>query len=433
MRAVNRSTRRARRRVWSRLGDRQRFLNNFWGLSDQALISATNFMTMVLLARSLTPTAFGYFSLVYMGLLFVQYLQFAVITQPHNVLGATRSGAEYAHYTSSTAIIQILFTVISALLVLGGGAFAHLAAWDIATLLFALAPALIAWQLQDFARRVLYTEGRLGAAFANDIISYGGQVVVVVALWRLGQLSGPAVLYALATTSALGIIVGAWQLRGSLSRHIEPAVFRENWQFGKWLGGVHIANWLSIELYVYLAAMILNVAAAGALRATMVLLGPLNILLFFLNSVLPTRFTRTLTTGGEVALHAQLKMAYTLTAPLLGAYCLLVAIFAEPLLQLMYGSNYVGYGGLVVLYAAFYFITYLGIVLSAALRAMKLTRATFVSYIYAALIAITFGWPLIWAAGAYGAVLGMILTSLIAVLFFWRAYRRELPPRGDSG
>ena len=63
---------------------------------------------------------------------------------------------------------------------------------------------------------------------------------------------------------------------------------------------------------------------------------------------------------------------------------------------------------------------------------MKLTRATFVSYIYAALIALTFGWPLIWAAGAYGAVLGMILTSLIADLFFWRAYRRELPPRGDS-
>jgi O-antigen/teichoic acid export membrane protein len=419
-----RSTQRVRTRVFGGLDGGQGFLNNFWGLSDHALISAANFMTMVLLARSLTPTAFGYFTLVYIGLLFVNSLQLALITQPHNVLGTARSGAEYARYTSSTAISQILFAAIAALLALGGAVFAHLALWEPTPLLFALAPAVVAWQLQEFVRRVLYTEGRLGAAFVNDIISYGGQAVIVVALWRLGQLSGPAALYALALTSALGAVMGGWQLRDSLAQHIDPAVFRENWRFGKWLGGVQIGHWLSVELYIYLAAVILGAAAPGVLRAAQVLMGPLHVLLFFLNSVLPTRFARALATGGEVALHSQLKMAYALTAPLLGTYCLLVAIFSEPLLRLMYGSNYAGFGGVLVLYAAYYFVAYLAIVLSAALRAMKLTRANFLSYMYATLIAISVGWLLVWTTGVYGAVLGMMLTYLLTNLFFWRAYRR---------
>src|SRR5690348_16921655 len=79
---------------------------SFWALADQVLISATNFVTMILVARGLTKHAFGEFSLVYSGLLFANLLQTGLITQPHNVLGATRFGRaqrDYVRYTASTA------------------------------------------------------------------------------------------------------------------------------------------------------------------------------------------------------------------------------------------------------------------------------------------------------------------------------------------
>src|SRR5256885_9496595 len=82
-----------------------------WGLADQLLISFTNFVTMVLVAKGLHKAAFGEFTLVYSALLFASILQFALITQPHNVIGVTRQGEDYCLYTTATAMMQILLAM----------------------------------------------------------------------------------------------------------------------------------------------------------------------------------------------------------------------------------------------------------------------------------------------------------------------------------
>ena len=60
-----------------------------WAVADQLLISATNFATMVLLARGLSQEDFGSFTLLYLVLLFANNLQSGLITQPHNILGVS--------------------------------------------------------------------------------------------------------------------------------------------------------------------------------------------------------------------------------------------------------------------------------------------------------------------------------------------------------
>jgi len=67
---------------------------------------------MVLLARTLTRSEFGLFALLYAGLLYAQGLQNALITQPHNVIGATRAGAAYNPYTRTTATTQLALSVL---------------------------------------------------------------------------------------------------------------------------------------------------------------------------------------------------------------------------------------------------------------------------------------------------------------------------------
>ena len=47
---------------------------------------------MILLARAVTPGDFGSFTLVYSALLFGGVLQGALVTQPHNVIGAGLRG-----------------------------------------------------------------------------------------------------------------------------------------------------------------------------------------------------------------------------------------------------------------------------------------------------------------------------------------------------
>lgn len=406
-----------------------------WALLDQMLISATNFITIVLLARDFSRAALGRFTLVYGMLLFVNSVQAGLITQPHNILGVTRSGPEYVRYTSSTALMQLLLALAAALVAaLAWGVSAAMGA-EVSPLLLALVPAIVMWQLQEFARRVLYTEERLAGAFANDLISYGGQALAIAMLWHGSRLSGPAALYALAATSTLGAMLGLWQIRSSLCRHIDRRDFRENWHFGKWVaGGEIVGHWLSAQLFVYLSAAILGAAAAGILRAVHTIFGPSRVLADVFCTVLPIRFARILAGGGTEALHKQLRWSYLLAVPLLGGYCLLVVVLARPLLELLYGPKYLGESHVLMLYSASAFVSYMTMLVAAALRARRQTRQVFMSQLYASAIAIPIGWVLMRMVGVEGTVLGMIVTYVAMSFLLWRTYTRdrEAGPAGSA-
>src|SRR5579884_1252602 len=258
---------------------------NGWALADQVLISGTNFVTMILVARGLGgPAEFGVFTLVYSALLFANLLQTSLITQPHNVLGTGRLGAEYARYTTSTLLGQTLLVLVEGALALVAAGLARAWHWDHTGLLVALAPSIILWQLQEFFRRVLYTEGRYAAAFANDLISYGGQTLVIAALWGLDWaggshhwLTGTSAMYALAITSGVAAVIGLWQVRGSLARFAGFAAWAANWQFGKWVAGAEILTWCSsLHMYLYLAAKLIGAAATGDLKSAQILFGPID-------------------------------------------------------------------------------------------------------------------------------------------------------------
>ena len=183
--------------VWAEpMAKRTRFVSALggapWAVADQMAISAANFVMVVLLARGLSQADFGGFTLVYSVLLFANSLQSGLVTQPHNILGATRRGTDYLRFTTSTAVSQLVLAALVSALGMAAWVLAVLVGWDAAPLLLAMAPAMAAWQLQEFVRRVLYTEGRLAAALANDLVSYGGLVMALLLLRRLGVLTGAA-------------------------------------------------------------------------------------------------------------------------------------------------------------------------------------------------------------------------------------------------
>jgi O-antigen/teichoic acid export membrane protein len=404
---------------------------NGWPLADQGVMSATNFLTVVVLARALVPAEFGAFVLAYTTLLFANGFQTALVTQPHNVLGQARTGEEYARYTASTALAQGGFSVAAALLALVAAAVLELAGVGGTGVALALAPALVAWQLQEFTRRVLYTEGRLGAAFWIDVLSYGGQAAALVALAQADVLTAPRALLVVAATSALGAAVGAWTIRGSLLARTEATFLRENWAFGKWLAAATAASWLTAQLFVYVIAIVDGAGAAGALRATQTLLGPLNAFVLFLATVLPIRFAAAYARGGEAPLRRTMHRAYLASLPVVLLYGLAVSLAAEPLLRWLYGSTYEEYGTAVALFALFYVAVHAGYLGGAVLNARRDTRSLFVANVYAAVVGLVLGWPLVEAWGVNGAVAGMLLTVLVLNVFVWRSYRLNRGPAAD--
>ena len=407
------------------------FQTSLWGLADQALISVANFLTMVLLARALSPTGLGSFVIVYTGLLFAATLQAAMITRPHNILGAALQGDDYVRHTTATAVSQVAFATAAALIAIGSATAIHVLRWSFSPLLLALAPALAAWQMQEFFRQVMYTRRRVSQAFANDLISYGGQVGVLIAIWRLGALSGPNALYVLAGTSALAAAVGLWQIRADLGRALSWRPIARNWAFAKWLLGANLASWVSDQAYPLFTAAIVGVAATAALRAVQNLVAPAHVVLNAFQTLATPRASAEYGRGGKRALVAFLALASLLAiAPLL-VYWLTVGFLGRQLLTLLYSGRYTEYAPLVWLFSLGYLVLHVTQALSIGLMAIHKTRAIFYGRLAAIVVTFSGGIGLVWAFGVYGALLGSILTGVTftAVLsyHFWKEAMQPAP------
>jgi O-antigen/teichoic acid export membrane protein len=409
--------------ILSRLGV-YRFVKDIWAVGDQALIAASNFCTMIFVAKALGLELFGRFTLVYSALLFANIFQVALITQPHNVLGTAREGDDYRRYTTSTLLFQFLLIALEAALALGAAGVAYYGGYPTTALLFSLIPAIAGWQLQEFVRRVLYTEGRYFDAFWNDVLSYGGQAVLVGALLLSSQfhiggrdnwLTGVTAMYVLAITSALAAGVGLWQIRRSLTREAGISAFRLNWGYGKWLAGSEFLNWCSsTQLYLYVAGATIGLAASGELKAAQVLFGPTRIIAYYLDTVLPTRFARKLASSGTTAMWTLLRQVLTRIALPLSAFCLLVAVLAKPLMRVTFGSKFMGASTILMLYSGYALVTYLQMIITAALRAQRTTHQVFFGSLVALVVALPLSILLMPALQVNGILIAMIAGVLAA-------------------
>jgi O-antigen/teichoic acid export membrane protein/thymidylate kinase len=406
---------------------KRRFGRSVWAGADQILISATNFVTMMLAGRALTKDDFGGFTLIYSALLFANMLQSGLVTQPHNVLGTQRHGrgGDYARYTSAIGVGQLYLAIFGTGLSLAAWLLALAMGWAAAPLLLALAAAIFAWQLQEFCRRVLYTEGKVDGAFLNDIISYGGQTAIIAVLYYHGRLTGTLALYALAVTSLLAALVGIWQLRHSLTRDLLPGAMAENWKFGKWLAGAEFLGWLSsIHMYLYISAIILGTAAAGDLRAAQIMFGPMRVLSFALGTMLPIYFAKQLAGNLNKSLNKELTKVFAVVIPVAGGYCMLMALFAMPILKLVL-PKYSTDAWILILYSMCAFLSYMQMVMAAALTAQHKTRAVFVGNLLGGAVALIISLPLIKFIGLPGAVMAMIAGTFVMNIYSFAVYGKR--------
>src|SRR5205823_4682968 len=145
--------------------------------------------------------------------------------------------------------------------------------------------------------------------------------------------------------------------------------------FGKWIAGAEVLNWCSSpQAYFFIGAGLLGAAATADLRVAHIIFGPTRVLSFFLCTVLPIRFTRALIDGGFNAMHGQVKSIYKWLIPAIGIYCLLIAIFPAPILRLMFKDKYAASASVLSLFAIVSLLSYLSMVVMAALTAQRMTR-----------------------------------------------------------
>lgn len=213
-----------------------------WGLLDQVLASASNFLVTIVAARSLSAPGFGGFAVALGVTAFSVFLARGVASDPLSTAHAS-DGPEELRWAARAGAFTTLATglAIAAMTALAGLAVGG----SLGAILLVLAIVLPGLNLQDYLRYVLIVSGRANRAFVNDLF----WVVLMV----------PAMLLVIADDGGAPLLLLAWGAAGNLSALLGLVQART------WVGRPSlVVPWLSKHRRLWPYFVLDNVVAQGA-------------------------------------------------------------------------------------------------------------------------------------------------------------------------
>ncbi|MGC9157421.1 MAG: lipopolysaccharide biosynthesis protein [Terracidiphilus sp.] len=385
-------------------------------LSDQAVVSGTNFLTSVMLARFMGLREFGVFALAWMSVLFVNSLQGALVIAPMMSIGPKQEEKDRPSYYGAVVfqeliLVTLCFVLVFAALRISGHFFRHA---DLRSLALPLAVSAFAYQAQDFVRRYLFTTRRSRRALADDALSYLTQLPLLLLLHRAGELTSATALWVMAGTSLLGLLPAWFWLEPVEFRWSEiGSITRRHWNFSRWLTGSALLQWTSGNLFILAAPVYYGAAAAGVLKAAQNLMGATHIWFQGLDNVVPVESARRLRSGGPASMLAYIRSILLKWGGLTLFFALVMAAAPGFWLRLVYGPAMAQYGSILRLYALLYVIVFTGGPLRAGLRALEYTAPVFWSYLAMTGFAVAFAAPMAKGLGLNGTMLGLLGTQIL--------------------
>ena len=267
---------------------------------DQAIVSGGSFLSGIVVARALGPLDFGVYVIATMIILEAASLQNALTLQPMIVNGASLSERAFARFFRAHVVLQAGMIAAAAAVVL-----AIALIWEpLRPVAIPLVLASSAWQAQELCRRALYTRGRMAAAAINNFVSFDVQAVALIMLALAGGMSIESVLWTVAATSLLGVLVGFWQLRGYVGGERDDVreTARETLRLGRWIAGSYSLSAATMGAYPALIAMVSTLKNTAGLGIIRQVVGPVHLLTKPLENYFLPSAARALHQGGTPAL-----------------------------------------------------------------------------------------------------------------------------------
>ncbi len=406
-------------------------------LCDQALVSGANFVTNVMLARSLGLSGFGMFALSWMVVLLWSNLQNAMLVTPMMSIGQKQEPAFKPFYFGALRRLALAFAVAGSLVTYAGATV--LARWPrvhvVGSFALPLAVATAAYLLQDFVRRYFFTIRSGTLALASDALSYLTQLPLLFWAASTHHLSIGVALWTVALTSLFSASVSAAWMRGLRFRAgtIRPILHRHA-PLVRWLAPSAVLQWLSLNLFMVFAPVYYGAAAAGALRACQNLVAVAHIWFLGLDNVVPPEAARCLHEHGVNSMMAYLKRVTARWGAVTLGFMLVLGVAPAFWLHLLYGAQYVQYSFVLRLYGLLYVMIFVGTPLRAGLQSMEFTAPMLWAYLAMTVFTALVAGPAAKYLGLLGVMLGLICTQLIFQVIMGAAmYRRAQRLRVQAG
>lgn len=385
---------------------------------DQGLITGSNFILSILLARWLSREEYGAFALGFAVFLLVATLYQALLLEPMSVFGGADYYPKLRTYFSALLRIHLIATVVIIVSIGGSAQLVHLMAHPdglpstLAGVAIAAPCVLLLW----LARRVFYIQ--LSANFA--VIGASVYCILLIAGLFLAHARGLLSSFAAFALTGLSALVSSmvlllWlkaKLKGSDSALKFAPVWSRHWKYGRWALLSAAAMWIPANTFYPLVTSFSGVASAGELKALLNFFNPILQVYSALSLLLLPYASRKQSQGAEPSgLTWKITLLFISGTVL---YWAIIILFQQPAFTLLYGGKYTEVAPLlpVVALGSIFDNAFFGPAI--ILRAMESPKSVFAALLAAALLSIVLGVPATWALGVKGAVWAQSLSAVMA-------------------
>src|ERR1039458_5166888 len=240
--------------LWSTIPKRQGILS----LVDQAVVSATNFLTGIIIARACSKEELGLYMLGFSLILLVTDLQTSLISTPFMIYAPRLRDDAHALYTGSTLLHQ---SALSLLIVAALACGAYVTASGVGPrglgpVLWALVAVATLIMLREYARRIYFACLKVKRALLLDTCIAVGQISGLLLLAHLGLLSASRACWLIGFACGVAVLGWLWSERSFYRLRIGESLadLKKNWMFGKWVLASGLVWSISMNLYSWLLA-----------------------------------------------------------------------------------------------------------------------------------------------------------------------------------
>jgi O-antigen/teichoic acid export membrane protein len=393
-------------------------------VADQVLVSGSNILFNILLARWLVKAEFGAFAILFSTFVLVTGLHNALLLEPMTVLGGGTFRCCLTSYQRHVLRMHVvLLLAFLPVLVLLGWVLVppdYSASAFSASLLGGMAAIL----LYCILRRAAYISQQYGTAFVAGAANLSLALGCLFLLKTSGYLSWTTAFTTQSIAAAAASVILYTRLSKSNLGASWTIDFRTvalaHWDYGRWAVATALVFWLSAEAYCVLAGVLLGPTEAAGFRAVQNLSMLLPNFFTALSVLALPHAAARYAESGVRGLHTQVLaflLASTVTAVVFSGLLLMTG---GRVLTLLYGPGYARFAVLLpALLCNLIFVT-ASQGLQMGIRATNAPRYIFQAFLAAALSTCTVGIALTRIWGLQGASVGLCFSSFsfLFVLIF---------------
>ena len=394
--------------------------SSIYSYFDQIIVSGSNFLLGLILARVLGLEDFGTFTLCWSFVLLTTGMQNSLITFPLLTLGGKYNSTKNNNFFLSSLYMQIIFSVLWLLLLISAG---HVLSIILNTtsynyLIIPLAFAMFTTHIQEYLRKLAFTKFNFIKALLNDLLCHGLKMILILYFALTNQLDIKVTIFIIGFTCLLSALI--FFPYNIILYKVNFQSFRfhffENWKFSSWLLPASIFQWVTGNIFILVGGYFVSVTAVGAVKSVQNIMGIMHIFFQAQENYLPPKASAILNEKSS-----QEARRYVYEIGIRGfiyttIFSLFVMIFHEPIFTTIYGASFSEYSRLLLLYAPMYPLVYLSLVFRIWIRTIEATKLIMESYFIMAIYSCLISYPFTLYFGVYGMVFGIFTTHLVMVI-----------------